>query len=66
MLPSVPVATADLVLAAVALPMILAALVGFVHSVQPVWPSARGASPLAGPSATRCSTTHRAMDSADR
>jgi hypothetical protein len=34
MLPSVPVAPADLVLAAVALPMILAALVGFVHSVQ--------------------------------
>jgi hypothetical protein len=34
MIPSVPLATADLVLVAVALPMILAAVVGLVHSVQ--------------------------------
>ena len=34
MVTSIPLATADLVLVAVALPMILATLVGLVHSVQ--------------------------------
>lgn len=34
MVPSIPLATADLVLVAVALPMVLATLVGLVHSVQ--------------------------------
>ncbi|MCU4800424.1 hypothetical protein OB920_08590 [Halobacteria archaeon HArc-gm2] len=34
MSPSVPIATADVVLAAVALPMVLATLVGLFYSVQ--------------------------------
>ncbi|SFR89909.1 hypothetical protein SAMN05216559_0709 [Halomicrobium zhouii] len=48
MFPTVPVATADLVLAAVALPMVLAALVGLFYSVQFAIALGAGSVPASG------------------